>query len=287
MNKFYKNNKQIIWTIVVMLAIFFVFSGFFNQGRLGSFSSGMALEQKAHDDYDGARMVSLSSDEGLAEVYFDESERKIKYNANVNLESNDYDLTKQVLNQIPDQFEGFYTYQNEYKRTYSNKDYRTYSLTFKVPVDKFDEVINAVKEIGEVKSLNVQASDLTTQYNDAQAYLDSYKKEKVKIESLLARAESIDEIILIESKLTDLQRQIDNYQRQVTNINRQTDYSQVTVILEEKRPVTEVFYQWTGIKQHLRNVVQGFDSILVLITSVFAWAIAVLVIWGIVKWVRR
>ena len=219
----------------------------------------------------------------------DYQDRRISYNANVNLETekSQYDSKKSMLSGIPDKYAGYYTYQNEYKSEYNNIEYRSFSITIKVPVKSYNEVIEEIKKVADVKSLNVYASDMTNEFTDAKAYLDSYKKEKDKIEALLDKATTVEDIIKIEDKLTDLQQKIDNYQQQITNIERQTDYAQISVSLEEKRPISETFYQWTGIREHLRNIVSGFDNILVLISSWLAWIIVIGLGWIVYSAVKR
>jgi len=284
---FYKSHKQIIWTVVIMLILFAAVSGFNKTTSFGQMDSSVRMEESYYKGAGFAETSSLRMDDSASAPT--EGERKIRHTANVNLEikKSKYEETKSAVLTVPEQFKGFYTSQSENKRTYKENDYKTYRLTFKVPVESFDMAIAAVKELADVKSLNVYADDLTTSYADAKAYLESYKKEKARIEQLLNKANKIPEIIQIEEKLMQLQRTIDRYQQQITNIDRQTDYSQISVVLEEKQPLSESFYRWTGIREHLRNIVRGFDSVLVVITNLIGWVIAIGIIWWIVKIIRK
>ncbi len=281
---FYENHKQIIWTVVIMLILFIAISGVRNKSGFGRMDSKVQMEEAYYGGagFENAKAMNLAMDESSTAPA--SGERKIRHTANVNLEikKSKYDEAKIALLNVPEQLEGFYTNQNEYNKNIKENEYRTYSITFKVPVESFDTEIELVKKIAESKSLNVYANDLTTSYSDAKAYLESYKKEKIRIEQLLDKAKDVGEIIQIEEKLMQLQRQIDRYRQQITNIDRQTDYSQISVTLSEKQPLSESFYRWTGLREHLRNIIRGFDSVLVVITSLIGWIIALGIIWWLV-----
>tara|TARA_B100001971_G_C18110054_1_gene493678 strand:- start:234 stop:1010 length:777 start_codon:yes stop_codon:yes gene_type:complete len=223
-----------------------------------------------------------------AEFYPDE-ERKIRKNANMNIEveGDEYKQSIQEIKNIIERNNGFFTNENEYKSFYNKKEYRTYSITLKVPVENFDAAAEQLKLIGDVKNYNSYSNDMTTQYMDTKAYLESYEKEKAKIEQLLDRAEKIEDIIKIEDKLNQLQRTIDSYQRQLKNIDRVTDYSQISVSIQEKRPVSEAIYTMTGLKQLLRNVISSFDTLFVFISSIIGWVIGLLIVYGVYKGFKR
>jgi len=273
--KFYDKNRSIIWSVGVVVLLFIAWN-FVNPAPLGTSFEGKGVSM------DMAEVGLAREDSGFAA-----EEKRIRYNSWISIESDEYDSAKTELNKIPEKFGGYFTNQNEYKSTIRGREYRTFRLTFKVPVEDFNSAIEEVKKIGDVKNLNVDASDLTLQYTDAKAYLDSYTAEKEKVEELLERAETVEETIRVQERLSELQRQIDSYQKQITNLERQTDFSQISATLEEKRPLSEGFYQWTGIRQHIRNVVRSFDSILVFLSSMLAWLLVIFVGWLIYKKVKK
>jgi hypothetical protein len=278
LRNFYENYKQAIWTaIIILIAVFAV-----------KWTDTAPLNQVMSDlTYSAPETRAYAKDAGgLAAT---PEERKISYNANANIEvaKKDYEPAKEKLLAIPAKYGGYYTYQNEYSSSFNSDDYKTYTLTFKVDVKNFDAAVNEAKEIGEVKSVNLYASDMTDSYTDAKAYLDSYTKEKSKIQELLSRANTVEEIIKVEDKLSEIQRNIDSYQQQVNNIGKQTDYAQISVALSEKKPITSTLYEWTGLTEHLQNIIRGFDSVLVLISSSIGWIVSILVLFGVYKLVKK
>lgn len=231
---------------------------------------------------------SARSKAGYEEAAYDmdltgisEQDRKIKKNARLSLETKkeNYDNSIIEIKQVYENNGGYYTNIDESKYRYNEIDYRTYRITFKVPFDNFENTVNELKDVAEVKSVNVDSTDLTTQYMDVKGYLDSYTKEKDKVEKLLEKAEEIEDIIKIQERLTELQRLIDSYTQQLKNIERVTDYSEISVTLEEKRPISEEFIRWTGARELLRNFLGAFDNFIVLISKTLGWLIILGLLW--------
>lgn len=302
---FYQNHKETVIVAVIIIVLFLFFSGnlsslFYSGASLASYQSTDYVEEDAM--YESAArgatstkaFVSSSSVPSAAPVsneaeYYADGEKKIEKTANIQIEVEGEEYTGAVkeLKDIIDRNKGFYTYENEYKSYYADKEYRTYYITLKVPFDNFEAAAEQLKLIGDVKNYNAYSNDLTTQYMDTKAYLESYQKEKARIEELLGKAEKIEDIIKVEEKLTELQRTIDSYQMQLKNIERVTDYSQITVSIQEKKPVSEAIYQMTGMKTLLRNIIRSFDTLFTFISHIIGWVIGILVVYGIYKWVKR
>lgn len=275
-SKFIENNKGIIVVLLIILALMFV-------GNTGSPSplmmkSSFAESAVAYDSV-GARGVSLDEDYSSGE--------KIRKTANLNLEvePSNYESTKSKIDALI--IDGLYTNKNEYKSNYGNREYKTYRMTIKVPVSQYSTILEQLKQFGEVKSFSESADDLTTQYSDTEAYLESYKKEKAKVEELLDRAEDIEDIIVIENKLSELQRTIDNYQKQLINMDRQVNYGTIYFSMTEKISASQIVLQWTGLMDHLRNIVNGLDNVLVFITSNIGWLIFILLVYGVYKFFKK
>lgn len=278
-SKFIENNKGIVIILLIILALMFL-------GNSRS-PAPMMMKSTSHAEsatYDSG-MRSLSSGVALDKNYA--SGEKIRKTANLNLEveKSDYENTKSKVDALIEG--GLYTNKNEYKSNYGNREYKNYRITIKVPVSQYSMILSQLKEMGNVKSFSESANDLTTQYKDIEAYLSSYKKEKAKVEELLDKTEDIQDIIVIENKLSELQRNIDSYQKQLINIDRQVNYGTIYFSMSEKVSASQIILQWTGLTDHLRNIVNGVDSVLVFITSSLGWIVFILLMYGGYKFFKR
>lgn len=278
--KVYKEKKDFIWLFVILVAAFYIISGpaprYFAGGVAETFTAkSLQMETPAM-----AEAISYDYGRGY-EVGYTEAEKRIRKTAYLNLEveKESYDDGKKQIESIIDQNEGFYISKNEYKDSWQNAEYRTYFVSFKVPKENFDSAIEQLKKTARLQNINIQAEDLTTYYEDLDAELESEKAVKKKIQDLLDKATEIEDIIQIEEKLSEIQKRIDDIQRQLINIERQTEYSQISITLQEKRDIPSAIEEMTGIKELIRNAIKSFDSLFVLISRLFGYAVAVLIIW--------
>ncbi len=284
LNNFWEKNKTWIVVLLIIVGAYLVITpvGMFNanqfySGAESSYSKDVATGSGGMDSYRGIAPSPTYSD---ASQYYPEEQRKVEKNAYATLEVEPmlYDSAKVSLDGIAGKYSGYYTDKSENKNAYGDKEYRVFTITIKVPVDKFENAIADLRNVAEVKSLSQNANDMTTQYYDMKAYLDNYKKEKETLLALYNKAIQIDDIIKIQERISQVQSQIDSYQMQLNNIERMTDYSTIRVTMSEKRDQIEGYYEMTGIKQLWGNVIRSFDNVFVTISNLVGFAVAVLIL---------
>ncbi|MBI5398368.1 DUF4349 domain-containing protein [Candidatus Woesearchaeota archaeon] len=302
---FYNANKGLIWIAVIVLVLFYVFgtsnsvpfrpSESFGDGFSEGAQAGAV--RQAFGGVMGAQSKVMMADANLEQYpspipppypgdesgYVPGADKKIRKTGwlALEVEKDQYESAKNKIETIIGQNKGFYISKNEYKTAVGDAlTYRTYQTVLKVPVEAFDATISELKNAAEVKNLNIDASDLTSQYYDIKSDLETQKQLKKRVEELLNKAEKIEDIIRLEEKLSEYTQRIDNIQKQLVNIDRQTDYSTITVTLEEKHEVKESFYEFTGLRELVRNVVQSFDSIVVTLSNLIGWIVLALLVFG-------
>ena len=84
-----------------------------------------------------------------------------------------------------------------------------------------------------------------------------------------------------------MQVQIDNYEAQLRNLERTTDYASIYVTLSEKKEIVESYFEMTGIKVLVKNIVLSFDTVFVFLSNILGWALFALLGWGVYRWVTR
>jgi len=293
---FYHRRRDWVW-LVIAIVIIIVATGNFpstkyqnatSNSMIGYDGGEMMMEDSAMDVKSMGRGAMIDGD-FIEPSSIEDQEEKIRKNASLNLEveKSDYVDIKLAVDSLIDKHEGFYTHKNESVTTRNNADYYTYRINIKFKKDAFDSIIEEFRVLGEIKYFSINASDLTAQYYDTAAYQDAAKQVKARVQALLARANDIEDIISIETKLADLQRRIDNYQRQLTNIDRQTEYSQLSLTVTEKLGYTQSFYEMTKFKQLFKNVIQSIDNVFVKFSRLFGYLLVIFIIWLIYRGVKR
>ncbi len=283
--QFFEKNKTLFIVLLIVVGAYFVFNTPVRTAQYSLAGNEMAYDRSAG----GISSKSYAPSMGDTGAYYPEEQRKLEKTASAQLEieQKNYESAKLTLDGIATKYNGYYTAKNEYKQTYGEKEYRTYILTFKVPVKDFELAIADLKTAADLKSLSINSDDMTTQYYDTKAYLDNYKKEKTKLEELYDKADKIEDIIKINERLSQVQSQIDSYQMQLNNIERVTDYSTIYVTLSEEREVIEGFYEMTGLRALWRNIVMSFDNVFVFISNIIGFVVVVGIIWIGYKAVKK
>lgn len=160
---------------------------------------------------------------------------KIIYTANLTLESKDYDAARAALDAALAEAGGYMEASDEYSNSGSS---RSLSLTLRVPQENYESFLAAVAATGNVTYKSQQAEDVTTQYMDIEARLDSLKEQRTRLQELKASADNLSDLLQIESSLSDVQYQLESYQSQLDWYSRQVECCTVYLSLEEVQTYT-------------------------------------------------
>ena len=162
---------------------------------------------------------------------------KIIYTADLSIETKDYDQSLQQLNETLDDADGYMESSSEY--TDSTDNTRTLSLTLRVPEEAYRTFLGAAENVlGSVIRKSESADDVTTQYMDIEARLDSLTAQRSRLQELQASADNLTDLLQIESSLSDVQYQIESYQSQLNWYSQQVSYCTVNITLDEVETLT-------------------------------------------------
>jgi hypothetical protein len=108
------------------------------------------------------------------------------------------------------------------------------TITLRVPVDRFDDVVAQVRELGTVESLNTGSQDVTGEYSDVAARIKALRDEREQITLVLGRAETIPDILSVRDRLAVVQGELEQLQGRQQVLDDQTSLSTLAVSLREK-----------------------------------------------------
>jgi hypothetical protein len=124
-------------------------------------------------------------------------------------------------------------------------DQRNATLTIRVPSDRFDDALAQLKKLeGEVLTSNVDGKDVTDQFVDLQARLTARQAEEQSYLALLTKAQSVDEILKVQSALFNVRAQIEQLQGQLNSMKGRIDYSTITMSISPLVPVAGPSGTW-------------------------------------------
>lgn len=109
-------------------------------------------------------------------------------------------------------------------------DTRSAFLAIRVPSTRFAEALRELKALeGEVNTSAVNAQDVTDQFVDLQARLTAKQAEEQRYLAILARANTIDEILKVDSALANVRVQIEQLTAQINSIKNRTEFSTISM----------------------------------------------------------
>lgn len=219
--------------------------------------------------------------------------KKIIKRYNYTYETEEFDKAYAYLKQ---QIEAFDGYVSSSEITGSQK--RSLYLTARIPADNSDSFVGQLGSLGTMMSQSESAEDITLQYADTESRIASLKTEQERLLALLEKADSLESIITLEDRLTEVRYELENYESQRKVYDDLVTYSTIIITLEEVTytvPVDDsTFFTRvkTGLEKSLRDVRMGLIDFLVgLIVALpylVVWGISIfLIVWIIKKLVKR
>lgn len=104
-------------------------------------------------------------------------------------------------------------------------------MEIRVPHQRFDDLMTALAELGELRSTTRSAEDVSTEVIDTRTRVRSQERSIARIQSLLAQADSLNQVIAIESQLASRQADLESLKAQLTWLQDQTALSTITLSL--------------------------------------------------------
>ena len=164
---------------------------------------------------------------------------KIIYSVDLSLETTAFDETIASLDALVSQFQGYVQYSSVNGDTRYNADgtstvvnrYANYQIA--VPVGSFETALGAAEQLGNVTNKVRSAENVTSQYTDIAARLESLRVQEERILALMEESDDINGLIVLEERLSEITYQKESYQRQMDNLERRIAYSNITVNVRE------------------------------------------------------
>ena len=133
---------------------------------------------------------------------------------------------------------------------------RTASITCRVPADRLDAAIDAVRALGESRALTFTAEDVTADYFDVTVRINTQKALERQLVVLLQRASNrLSDLLEIERELARVREEIDRMEGRVRLWDNQVALSSLVITLEEPAPIVA----GTG-GGPLRTLAESFDE---------------------------
>lgn len=122
----------------------------------------------------------------------------------------------------------------------STRRYRNAELTVRIPAEEVDDFTREVSGMANLISSNRTVEDVTLSYSDTESHLTALKTEQERLLELMEGAETMADLLEIESRLTEVRYELERYDSQLRLYDNQIDYATIYLTAEEVTEYTPV-----------------------------------------------
>jgi len=209
----------------------------------GAATNGMAASEMAEDAYWDAEMpmeaeMQSKSDGGTLNTTRANIPESVKmiYRANLELETTEYEKAQSDIVTLTNQLGGYFEEQSS--NNYSS-GYRSASYTVRVPAAQFDAFLHQIGELCRVRYQTQSAENVSERYYDMESRLETAKIKLDRLQELLSKAEAMEDIITLESAISETEYQIESLSGELRHYDALIDYSTIYITLQEVYKVSE------------------------------------------------
>lgn len=284
-----------------------------------SYDSGVVLNESARSVSYGYETAEAAAEEPVSEeTYVQEgggqdaaaspqTSRKLIKTVNIHAETEDFDALVPNLQRQVETLGGYiesisvYDVSSYYLEEQEVKQ-RCANLTARVPKEKLDGFLAQVGEQTNVTSRSENVEDVTLQYVDLESHKKVLLTEQERLLTLMEQAESVEDIIAIEGRLSEVRYQLESMESQLRTYDNRIDYSTVYLAIEEVRkyspPQTATVWQRIengfmkslsdigfGIRDFAIGFVIDIPYIVLLIVLIAVAVLVVRILWKV--WEKR
>lgn len=224
------------------------------------------------------------SSEGAGSVNVS-TERKLIRTVDMQLETLEYDKTiTYIQDSVADTGGYIENLSLEGDGIYSRGNSRYASLKVRIPKDKAEGFLKGLDENTTVRSKSESTEDVTLQYVDVESHKKALQVEQERLMAILEQATTVEEILTLESRLSEVRYEIQNYESRLRTYDNLVDYTTVNLDVYEVEEITE-----EPKETAIERMVAGFvESVLDICDDIkefvigFVIAIPYLVVYGVI-----
>jgi hypothetical protein len=174
------------------------------------------------------------------------------------------------------------------------------SMTIRVPATRFEATMDRLAELAvRVTNRNESADDVTEEYVDLEARLETLEAARQRLLDIMAEARSTKDLLEAEQQLTQREAEIESIKGRMQYLEQSARLSSITIELQPDILSQPVSDQWRPAETARRAVealldgLRGFGNLVIFFSiAVLPWLVAagllILAVLSLIRWrVRR
>lgn len=210
-------------------------------------------------------------------------DEKIIYSGSAFIETRDFDATCEGIRRMIDYWGGFLESSSVRGSNYYSDGHRSADYTVRIPRSAFAYVTENLSVLGNVTSCTVSAENIGGQYRDTASRLSTYRVEEERLLAMLAKCETVEDMLNIEDRLADVRYNIESLTTTLNSWDSLVNYSTLTLSVTEVKeytPEPEPGY-WRSIAQRFTDTLKGVGNFFAELFAFIIAALPVIVLLGL------
>lgn len=220
-------------TLVILLALTMILSLSFlaSCSKSNSYMGGDAGVPE--NGYGGGYATDA---DGKENTVLDEENRKIIKNVNESVQTDNFDVFLDSLNEAIAEAGGFVSSSSYNGNSYYNDStLRTANITIRIPAENLSSFTEKVDSMSVVTYYNEYMDDVTGQYIDVTSRIAVLEAEETALLEILKTATTTSDMLDIRTRLLDVQSDLASLRAQRDSIDNRVEYSTVILYIREVR----------------------------------------------------
>lgn len=162
------------------------------------------------------------------------------------------------------------------------------SVTARVPAEKYQTVVDALDDYGEVLAHSTQATDVGQEKVDLEARSQALRASIDRLTGLMGSAESVEDLLAAEEMMTQRQSELDSLTGQLDYLNDQVSMSTLSVTFT---PDVETYRSPNVFQRAWDAFTSSLEATLIVFMGLLPWLLILgavaAVVWALIRRRRR
>jgi len=217
----------------------------------------------------------------------DTAERQVVINGSVTITAEEPLKASKEAVRIVEAAGGRVDGRTEYAAT--DGDQGSAQLELRIPADKLTAVLEKLEALGRADEVTLSTSDVTVQSQDLDARISALRATIGRLNALVEQAKDIDDLITLESAISDRQGELESLEAQQRYLADQVAMSSVSLYLrsDAEAPTTTPDTFWDGLSAGWNAFVGFWAGLLVVLGVLLPWLITLALIAAVIILITR
>lgn len=262
----YKKKFLGLFSLIIIIALLAACTSKDDRGEEvsdGSFPEEIAREDIDYEDDRSEESSPIVEGEKVISTYF------------LSIETMDFENSREALNDLIDKHKAFIENSNVGFRGYEySKNYRYADFSIRIPKDKLEAFKKDLDSIGYITDESTSKEDVSKFYRDTESRLNLVSSKEKRLLELLEKASEIEDIIAIESELTNTIAEKEMLERDLKSIDERIDYTILNLNLLEVRSYSNIDRADSSLLLRLKNAFKdSFYSFALALQNFLVWLV--------------